>query len=65
MMSRERKKAAALQEKLQLLRSLTHSHAVIDPSFPLVSQFPSQLCNLHICICLFRLRSSWLCDLHH
>uniref|UniRef100_A0A453I501 BHLH domain-containing protein n=1 Tax=Aegilops tauschii subsp. strangulata TaxID=200361 RepID=A0A453I501_AEGTS len=24
--SRERKKAAALQEKLQLLRSLTHSH---------------------------------------
>ncbi|CAM0873100.1 unnamed protein product [Alopecurus aequalis] len=32
MMSRERKKAAALQEKLQLLRSLTHSHALSDTS---------------------------------
>jgi hypothetical protein len=31
MMSRERKKqaAAALQEKLKILRSITHSHAVI------------------------------------
>uniref|UniRef100_A0A0D9VTU0 Plant bHLH transcription factor ACT-like domain-containing protein n=1 Tax=Leersia perrieri TaxID=77586 RepID=A0A0D9VTU0_9ORYZ len=28
MSSRERKKAAALQEKLQILRSITHSHAV-------------------------------------
>jgi hypothetical protein len=29
MMSRERKKAAAaLQEKLKILRSITHSHAV-------------------------------------
>ncbi|XP_047072728.1 uncharacterized protein LOC124682003 [Lolium rigidum] len=32
MSSRERKKAAALQEKLQLLRSLTHSHALSDTS---------------------------------
>jgi len=32
MMSRERKKAAALQEKLQLLRSLTHSHALSNTS---------------------------------
>ena len=32
MMSRERKKAAALQEKLQILRSITHSHALSNTS---------------------------------
>ncbi|KAF6999400.1 hypothetical protein CFC21_015435 [Triticum aestivum] len=32
-MSRERKKAAAaLQEKMQILRSITHSHALSNPS---------------------------------
>ncbi|XP_006658121.1 transcription factor SCREAM2-like [Oryza brachyantha] len=32
MMSRERNKAAALHEKLQLLRSITHSHALSNDS---------------------------------
>ncbi|KAL6902185.1 hypothetical protein ACP4OV_005061 [Aristida adscensionis] len=32
MMSRERKKAAALQEKLKILRSITHSHALSNTS---------------------------------
>jgi hypothetical protein len=32
MSSRERKKAAALQEKLQILRSITHSHALSNTS---------------------------------
>uniref|UniRef100_A0A0E0LPS0 Plant bHLH transcription factor ACT-like domain-containing protein n=1 Tax=Oryza punctata TaxID=4537 RepID=A0A0E0LPS0_ORYPU len=32
MMSRERKKAAALHEKLQILRSITHSHALSNTS---------------------------------
>lgn len=31
-MSRERKKAAALQEKLKILRSITHSHALSNTS---------------------------------
>lgn len=31
-MSRERKKVAALQEKLQILRSITHSHALSNTS---------------------------------
>ncbi|KAL5197349.1 hypothetical protein ABZP36_000861 [Zizania latifolia] len=32
MMSREHKKAAALREKLQILRSITHSHALSNTS---------------------------------
>ena len=57
MMSRERKKqaAAALQEKLKILRSITHSHAVIifspcstcclTPSFSLVLPVLSFHCS--------------------
>lgn len=43
MSSRERKKAAALQEKLQILRSITHSHAVINHTLSFLIKFFSLL----------------------
>jgi hypothetical protein len=46
-MSRERKKAAALHEKMQILRSITHSHAVNNVSScfsPVLAIYPQ--CDL-------------------
>lgn len=69
MSSRERKKAAALQEKLQILRSITHSHAVINHTLSFLIKFFSLL-NFS-CACMSSLNEKndttvrQFCSPHH